>query len=705
MRIELLMLKKQSSVSMSLQFHWQVLLRAAVLAILLFSCKRGNAQELPNLPSLTPEELTLKDISAAPGVSAAILYYAVETDNTKSFETHSVRLKIFREEGRKLADVEIPYAGKEIQVEDIRARTIDPQGKVAEFTDQIFDREILKAKKFRVSAKVLTLPNVQVGTIIEYSYRLHFKEKVPDAFKHPDQYLFQSSFTYPAATWPVQQELFVRHAHFVLRQVGYEQAPRNVNIPASRFIVTKLGSRVIQHNVSLAGSQYVDKGNGILELDFSNIPAYEEEEYSPPEDAFKARVDLLYTVRYFGSDSYWVDVASRQGKDLEPFLKKSKAVEREAARLLSPSDTDETKLRKLYDRAQQIRMVSFEPQKTEKERKREELKENKNVEDVLTRGYAYANQVNLLFVALARAAGFEAYPFMVSSRKDTVFQADWPTESQLNAMVVQVRVSGGTIYLDPATKYCPFGLLPWDESDAGGVRLDAAAPARGITPGLRSGDAIKTRNAELRLSEDGTLRGKVDILYSGQEALTLRLKSRDQDEAARRKSLEDTLKDSLVQGATVNLVYTEGWQTCQDPLQATFEIEIPNFATRAGRRLVLPLGIFHANQRNPFITAKRTNPIYFSYPQEDREDIKLELPDGMRLESTPISNQSDQKAVYYELMVGTDGKTLHVNRTLRFSAYLFEAKQYQALQVFYDRILAGDSQQLSLVFRTEKASK
>jgi len=223
----------------------------ALLLGLVFAPLQLRSQELPNLPPLTAEDLSLKDIPTAPGVPAAILYYAVETDNTKSSETCSVRLKIFGEQGRERANVEIPYTGKEVQVDSIRARTIDPQGKTSEFSGQIFDRDIVKAKKFRYSAKVFTLPNVQIGTIIEYSYRLQFKQKIPDLFKHPEQYLLTAAFTYPAATWPVQQDLFVRHAHFVLR---------------------KAGARVLQHNLGFSGIEFTDKGNGILQLDFDNIP-------------------------------------------------------------------------------------------------------------------------------------------------------------------------------------------------------------------------------------------------------------------------------------------------------------------------------------------------------------------------------------------------------------------------------------------------
>ena len=61
-------------------------------------------------------------------------------------------------------------------------------------------------------------------------------------------------------------------------------------------------------------------------------------------------------------------------------------------------------------------MISFEESKTEKEIKRQDLKENKNVDDVLSRNYAYANEVNLVFLAMARAAGFRAYPINAVSR-------------------------------------------------------------------------------------------------------------------------------------------------------------------------------------------------------------------------------------------------------------------------------------------------
>lgn len=637
----------------------------------------ASGQELPNLPPLTPADLALKDNPAAAGSAAMILYCAVDTDNTKSTETESIRIKVFRDEGRKYANVEIPYYDKATQVEDIEARTVGPDGKISAFTDQIYDREIMKAKKFRVNAKVLTLPNVQVGTIIEYSYRLHYKEKFPDALRHPEGYIFKYADTYPAAHWEIQRSLFVRHARFTLHGLK--------------------GARIEDFYVALPSDVSPRKSsNDTVQIDLDNIPAYEEEEYSPPEENLKIRANMFYTVGFYTEDTYWTGVASRRGEVVEKFVGKSNAIQSEAARLQNPNDPEETRLRQIYERVQQIRAVSYEASKTEREMKQENLKENNSAVDVLVHGYAYANQINLLFVALARAAGFDAIPLMVSSRKQAFFMKGYPNEQQLNAMVVLVRTSQGFVYLDPATKFCPYGLLPWEETDAGGVLEDSQRPKLWTTPASKSKDAIVRREADLKLSSEGGLSGKVVVRFFGQEALSVRLDAIRQDEAERSKDLEESLKSTLVQGATVKLLKVEGLDDVQVPLRAEFEIDVPNFAVPAGKRLLLPVGVFHAHEKNPFASPSRTHPIYFGYPHESYEEVRIGVPAGMDVESLPVDTKADQGAFYYEFSSKKDGNLLQMMRTFRVSGYFYALEQYKNVSQFYSRVLEGDSQQAAL---------
>jgi hypothetical protein len=637
----------------------------------------AGAQELPNLPPITPGDLTLKDNPAASGSSAMILYYAVDTDNRNWTETESVRIKVFQDEGRKYANVEIPYYDKETRVEEIRARTVAPDGKMSEFTDQIYDRELVKARKVRVNAKVLTLPNVQIGTIIEYSYRLHYKEKIPDVFRHPEAYRIEDAFTYRAADWQIQRSLFVRHAHFTLHPVK--------------------GAAIEDFYVALPPDAHRNKlQDGAVQMDLDNILAFEEEEYSPPEENLKIRAIMYYAVGLYSQESYWRGVAKRNGQAVDKFIGKSKVIQAEAERLVKPGDPDETKLRQIYERVQQIRSVSYEGSKTEKERKQENLKENNSAEDVLNHGYAYGNEINLLFVALARAAGFVSSPVAVSSRKQSFFMKGYPNEQQLNEMVVVVRLKSGFVYLDPATRFCPYGLLPWEETDAGGVFEDSIWPNIATTPASKSKDAIVRREADLKLNIDGGLIGKVVLRYFGQEALSLRLDAIREDESERQKALEESLKGMLVQGATVKLLKVEGWEDSQVPLRAEFQVEVPNFAVPAGKRLILPLGVFHSHEKNPFSTPNRTHPIYFGYPHESYDWVRLELPPGIEVESLPGNAKSDQGAVYYELSSKKDGNTIEIMRTFRISGYIYTKDQYKNMSLFYDHVLEGDAHQAAL---------
>jgi hypothetical protein len=154
---------------------------------------------------ISPEELKMTEEPRAPGAPAIILYRQVDRDDNvhTPHEDSYIRIKILKEEGRKYADIEIPFYkehGK--NVVNLRARTIRPDGSVVNFDGKIFEKQIAKAKGLKYLAKTFTLPEVQVGSIIEYYYTYDLSE----------HYVYDSH-------WILSQELFTRHAKFSLRPV------------------------------------------------------------------------------------------------------------------------------------------------------------------------------------------------------------------------------------------------------------------------------------------------------------------------------------------------------------------------------------------------------------------------------------------------------------------------------------------------------
>jgi len=238
--------------------------------------------------------------------------------------------------------------------------------------------------------------------------------------------------------------------------------------------------------------------------------------------------------------------------------------------------------------------------------------------------------------------------------------------------------------------------LPWEETGAGGIVLDEMHPEVAGTPAPKSADAVVQTEAHLKLTEGGDLSGNIKLTYSGQEALTLKLEAIRQDEVARRKTLEESVSEKLAQGATVKLIRSEGWEKSEGPLTAEFEVTLPQFAMPAGSRLILPLNVFHAREKNAFASVERKQPIYFGHAYERYEDTTIQLADGLEVESLPDSRKSDQGAVFYQLVAKKEGRSIRVNRTYRIGGHSFLVQQYPALREFFNRVMAGDTQQVAL---------
>src|SRR5439155_12818316 len=101
------------------------------------------------------DELKVTSEPQAPGAPAIILDREVNRDDRglTAHEDDYYRIKILKEEGRKYADIEIPYFNENgNKIINLHARTIRPDGSTTNFDGKIFDKVIEKSKGFRLHA-------------------------------------------------------------------------------------------------------------------------------------------------------------------------------------------------------------------------------------------------------------------------------------------------------------------------------------------------------------------------------------------------------------------------------------------------------------------------------------------------------------------------------------------------------------------------
>lgn len=615
-----------------------------------------------------PEELKMTSEPLAPGAPAVILYRQVERDDNgrTSHEDNYVRIKILTEEGRKFGDVEIPFFKVNEDIVHIRARTIRPDGSAVEFDGKVFEKSIVKGKGMKYLVKTFTLPDVQVGSIIEYFYTIDLSE----------HYIYESH-------WILSDELFTKKAVFSLKPFKSNYLPVYLHWTWQGLP---------------PGSEVKQGADGIIRMEATNIPAFQTEDFMPPANEVKSRVDFIYSEDSVEKDpnNFWKKVDKKRNDQLESFIGKRKAMDDAVGQIVSPSDSPETKLRKIYDRVQQVRNTSYELWKTEQEEKRDKEKVAENVEAIWKRGYGTGVQLTWLYLALVRAAGFEAYGAWVSSRGEYFFSPKTMQSEKLNANVVLVKLNGKDLYFDPGAAFTPFGLLTWSETGTPGLRLDKDGGSWIMTTLPPSSDSRIERNAKLKLSDTGDLEGTVTITYTGLEAMYRRLGLRNSDDVARKNFLEDELKEQVPVAIELDLTNKPDWTSSETPLVAEFHLRVPGWVSGAGKRAVMPVGLFTAAEKRLFEHANRIQPIYFEYPFEKLDDVSIELPAGWQVASVPPAKNQDGHIVSYTLKAEDDKGVLHVARRLNVDFLFLETKYYGALRTFFQVVRTGDEEQIVL---------
>jgi Domain of Unknown Function with PDB structure (DUF3857)/Transglutaminase-like superfamily len=625
---------------------------------------------------VTPEDRKITAESEK-GADAVILYHE-ETSDDKTRHRHVYkRVKILTEKGKSEANVEIPYDAAYGGVSDVRARTLAPDGTITAFTGKVFNTTVVKGHGIKYQAKTFSLPNVQVGSIVEWKYTEYW-----------DEYLL-------GAHWVIQDDLPQKRAKFAF--IPFSSNAIGVEVVDKRGDVK---DRVYYSVIGLPQSTTIKNlPNNRMELELKDIPAFQQEDFSPPSAVLKMRVNFYYGTDKMGKpQEFWKQEGKYWSKEVEAFIGHSSDFASTLSQIAAPADSPEQKLRKIYAYVQKIKNLSYERE----ERRLEELlernsKEKHTAETVLRKQEGKPDEITRVFIGLARAAGIQAYAMRVADRDQNFFQPTIPNPSQLTSEIAIAVLDGKDVFLDPATPFCPFGLLPWQHNSTSGIRQTAGGGTEiSAAPKANYKEAISKRVGRLVLTDDGTVHGEVAIGWTGIDALVHRLSGFKTDEAGRKKELEDELKAMLPPGASVQLLNATGWETPDQQLSARFKVDVPSFAGSTGKRLLVPTYLFQAAKAQPFAHGERKNPIYFNYPYYTIDDVQITFPSNLKLESLPTGQPLRTEFSLYKVERTVNGHTISLSRDFAMAGIAFMQQDYPELKRFFEGVSSGDSDSLVL---------
>lgn len=665
-------------------------LRAFVLFGLFFS-GLGFSQNY-ELGEVTIEELQELKYSNDPNAEAVVLFENGKTyfqyDMNSGFNIITEvekKIKIYSKEGLDWANKAVKYytvGQNEERVSFSKAITYNLENGKIEKTklrnDGEFDEKINKYW----SQKKIVMPNVKVGSIIEYKYII----------KSPNY------STFPI--WNFQYSIPVKYSSFktyIPEYFVYNNQFKGELVPVvdSEMKIKSFTGRYTKDNSRSGGSNFERESYEVEYKEYfasyflSNVPAMKDEKYVNNIENYVSAiyhelssVNLPYeAIVNYSSD--WESVA-KTIMNYEGFgdeLSRNDYYKKEIDKLLTG----------IVDQKEKIILI-FEYVKNR-------MNWNNGYGYLCDNGVrkAYADKVgnvaeiNLMLTSMLRYAGVEANPILVSTRSNGV--PIFPSRSAFNYVIAGVELQDNLVLFDATNKYSLPNILPIRDLNWFGrlIRDNRSSTLVDLMPKMKS---IKSIMLLCDINANGDIKGKVRKQISDYNAFVHRDKYFNVDKESYIDKLNDDFEEINISEYKIDNV-----ENLSQKIVETFSfIDNKNVENIGGKLYFSPMMFFKLKE-NPFKLETRKYPIDFNFPFKDSYVFTINIPEGYIVEYLPeaanIILDNNYGGFNYVISEKQGKIQLAVNYEINTS--IIPASNYEFLKSFFKMMIEKQSEKIILI--------
>jgi hypothetical protein len=630
----------------------------------------------------TSQQLKMTSDPKAPNASAVYLYREETVNDQEHMHTFYAVIKVLAAGGKKWADVQVPYDSSFSSLASIEGRTIEPDGTVVPFKGKPYQKLIFKGMESdgtqaKVMAKVFTLPDVQVGSILEYRYILDY-----------------DSSWISAPQWIIQQPLFVHSAHYHFVPSKHYQDYTSTDAQGHQ----NLANQLLYSGVLPKGVK-VRSGLDGYDLVVKNIPALVDEKHEMPMASVSYRLQFYYSP-YMTETDFWSHEGKFWSKNVNKFADNSPEIQAALQSIVSQGDSDAVKLQKIYEAVMKLNNTDYTRTHSAAENKAEGVK-IKNAGDIWKAKQGNSDELTELFLALVRAAGMKAYAMRVCDRQNEIFEKAYLSWGQLDDDIAIVVVNGKEVYFDPGTRYEDFGELAWYHTMTGGVRQTANGTEIAVTPGDSYKWSVQSRVGTLTIGPDGSISGQVRVIDSGDFSMELRGQALVYGLAKLKQKQQKYWNDMTPAGMSIKVDHFLGLDSTDTTLMEILDVS-GTIGTKAGNLRVIPGNLLEAGQKPLFTSPTRKMPIDLGPAYMTQDHVTVTLPANYTMQGLP-KNGAFQflPNTAYRSAYTLKGNTYTYDRLSIVATAEYLATSYPQLKTYFQQVSQADQQ--PMVFKVGPA--
>ena len=634
------------------------------LTLSFFVCSIVTSQEQLTVTfgELTPDDLSFKTYEDDPDASAVVLYEKGKTDvqvvngYIKLVTTTHKRIKVLDIKKFDGGTIHIPFyqfkKSKEF-VKDIKAITHNDKLKHYVKEDQIYTKD--DGTKWWSTS--FAFPNIQNGSILEYSYRIE------SPFFNTFEWEFQGEYPvlYSELVTEIPGNFQYRAALIGGRKLAYE----NTSLKKHCFSVEGIGD-----TADCALAEYVMR----------NIPAFKGEDHMLAESNYiaKAKYELIQyeslrgeVTRYTKS---WKDVDKefRHDKDIGRQLRNESYFKGAIPQNILEIPDDLTRAQAIY--------YFIQEHFTWNERFR--IYSEIRVKDAFENKTGNSGEINLALINALRAGDLDVELALSATRNRRIPTQLYPILTEFNYVTAFLIIGETSYFLDATDATTPFGLLPVRALNSTALIMDFKNGSywEPVKPFDKS---VTFLNINLNLDEHGLIAGGVEEKSKGYFGVKKRTNIK---EKTKEKYLSDRIgpnKDVTIENYKVENT-NELSETLSESYTVTIEPELI-----VNNLYIRPFFLNDDFSKNPFQLKERDYPIDLGYPSRYTILLTLNIPEGYTVIGVPENktvklpgNQGTFQMVFAQTETGVSS---------RFVVHLanshFTTDFYPALKEFYQNIV------------------
>ncbi len=651
-------------------------IKITLLILVLFHLIVNGQNFSKEFGKIAKEEIELTEYALDKDAEAVVLFdiaksYFVETSTSFDivFE-RTTRIKILSESGIKWAEVEIPF----YQEGNIYEKVYDIEASSYNFENGRLNKSTIDAsntydekKNEYWNIKKFAIPNVKVGSVIEFRYKIN------------------SQYKFNFRDWEFQWRIPVVYSEYVAKMIPFYEYTF-IFQGASKFdIYESYQDKGLARNFGSASAYAEHSYNDMVyKFGMKNVPAFGDEEFISSINDYIIKLDFQLS-KIHRLDGVKIDILTTWEDLIKELLK-----HQDFGNYISKSEKSATKLLDINGISQKcendkFNMVLDYVKGNYNWNNHNDKYASKTPNQLIEDKFGNCADINLFTIGLLNSVGIESYPLIISTRENGKIKVDYPFNHFFNYVLI-LSIVDGKIILSDATEILSMNdrIPPRCINDKGLIirkdKVDWISLDCLFTSGITTFLQIEILNNNLA----------VDLLKMSTEYDALFFRNNYSDKIDNIKQIISSNNFSLNDSS----IQVQNFLDKTKPYKLRY-----NFTTKpevVNDKIYISPFLQESVTDNPLKQKDRQYPVDMIYPTKRTYNSSISIPEGYVIDFLPedfkISN--DLFELNYSIKPYSD--KIQVIFDYYFKKPIYQSDDYTKIKYYFDEIVKKGNEKIVL---------